>query len=65
MTLEKDIVHENGDFWVLRNRAKRSSYDVMKNLGTHSMTFQSFAFDADGMSLAIAYCDYNARKASK
>jgi len=63
---EKDIIHENGKFWVLNNRdRKRPTYDVMNNTGTHSITFQSFPHDDDGLSNAIAHCNYKAERASK
>lgn len=55
---EADIIHETPTHWVLRNRSKRKSYDVLKLGPQVSTTVQSFAFDEDGKSLAIAYCDY-------
>lgn len=55
MTRESAIVHENGRFWVLR---ERSAYTVYRNAGTHSVSDSSYAKTADGLSLAIARCAY-------
>jgi hypothetical protein len=59
MTTEQDILHQMGDFHVLR---ERRAYTVCEHKGTHSVTVQSFARDEDGLSLAIAYADYKARR---
>jgi hypothetical protein len=59
-TSEKDIVHEKGGFWVFRDR---SGYLVLKTGITHSSTLCTFPLTADGRSLAIAYCDYKAKRA--
>ena len=56
MVKEKQIVHENGDFWVLQEKAK--VFTVMKAGITHSTSIQSF----DDLSLATAYCDYKANR---
>jgi hypothetical protein len=56
---ESDIVHENGDYWVLSDK---SGYLVLKTGVTHSKTLCTFPKDADGRSLAIAYCDYQAER---
>jgi hypothetical protein len=55
---ESDIVHENGDYWVAREHAV---YTVYKSGVTHSVSDSSYAKDADGLSIAIARCDYLAR----
>jgi len=55
---ESDIMHENGVFWVAKDK---SGYLVLETGVTHSKTLSTFAKDADGLSLAIAYCDYEAR----
>jgi hypothetical protein len=55
MATEKDIVHENGTFWVLRE-AKR--YLVMKNGATHSVSDSAYPRTVSGLSVAIARCDY-------
>lgn len=57
---ESDIVFEaDATFWVLRNK---TSYDVMKNVGTHSVSDSSYHRDEDGLSIAIARCNYLAKK---
>ena len=58
MTKESDIIHEAGDFWVLRNT---KGYHVMQNVGTHSESDSSYSKDNDGLSNAVARCDYLAR----
>jgi hypothetical protein len=55
---ESDIVHENGDYWVARDRA---AYTVYRSGITHSVSDSSYAKNADGLSIAIARCDYLAR----
>lgn len=62
MIKEKDIKHENGSYWVLDTR---DSYTVMKNGITHSTSVQSFKCDSDGLSCAIAYCDFLAKRSTK
>ncbi|EJV1664328.1 TPA: hypothetical protein SMO99_003009 [Proteus mirabilis] len=57
---EKDIVHENGKFWVLRDKG---AYSVMKSGVTHSEGDSSYALTEDGLSIAIARCDYLAGRA--
>lgn len=65
MLKEKDIAHENGDFWVWRN-VKSSCYAVMVTGATCSQSESAYPLDDDGKSLAIARCDYLAkRKAAK
>jgi hypothetical protein len=59
MATEQDIKHQVGNFHVLR---ERRAYTVCEHKGTHSVTVQSFARDEDGLSLAIAYADYKARR---
>jgi hypothetical protein len=55
---ESDIVHENGDYWVLSDK---SGYLVMMAGITHSKTLCTFPKTDDGRSLAIAYCEYRAK----
>lgn len=55
MTRESDIVHERGAYHVLRTRR---AWVVLRHAGTHAVSVQDFAPDADGRSLAIAYCNY-------
>lgn len=55
---EKDIVHENGKFWVLKNK---DGYHVMVSGITHSTNDSSYA----SSDLAIARCDYLAKRATR
>lgn len=55
---ESDIVHENGDYWVAREKDR---YTVYKSGITHSVGDSSYRKDADGLSIAIARCGYLAR----
>lgn len=55
---EKDIIHENGDYWVGK---ESKAYTVYKNVSTHSESMVSYTKDSDGLSLAISYCDYLAK----
>lgn len=55
---EKDIIHENGKVWVLKNK---EGYHVMVSGITHSTSDSSYA-SAD---LAIARCDYIAKRTTK
>lgn len=65
MIRESDIMHENGDFWVLRSRGgKQPNYAVMKNVGTRSVADSAYELSADGLSIAIARCDWLARSAA-
>ena len=55
-----DILHENGLFWVLKDKHQgRTSYTVMKNIGTHSESQDDVTYP--DLSLAIARCDYLAK----
>ena len=56
---ERDILHENGQWWVLR---MRGLLYVMRAGITHS-TSESTAYPdtPDGLSIAKARCDYMAR----
>lgn len=56
---EKDIMHENGNVWVLR---ENEAYTVMVSGITHSISDSSYHPNDDGLSLAKARCDYLARK---
>jgi hypothetical protein len=58
---EKDIVHENGKYWVLRNESE-SCYFVMEAGATHSKSESAYPLDPDGLSIAICRCDYLARR---
>jgi hypothetical protein len=58
---ESDIMHEAGSYWVCRERA---SYTVYRNGMTHSTSDSSYAKSDDGLSLAIARCNYLAKRES-
>lgn len=55
MLRESQIVHEVGDFWVFDSR---HSYDVMRNVGTHSECDSSYSHSSDGKELAIYRANY-------
>jgi len=55
---ESAIKHEAGPYWVCENK---SDYTVYVSGITHSKPDSSYAKDDDGLSLAIARCDYLAR----
>lgn len=55
---ESQIKHENGDIWVCDTR---DSYTVYVAGLTHSIPDSSYAHDADGLSIAIARCNYLAK----
>lgn len=59
---EKDIRHENGNYWVAE---LDNTYTVFKTGITHSTSIQSFKRDSDGLSNAIGYCDYLAKRRLK
>ena len=61
-TRESDIVHENGAFWVGKNP---KDYTVYKTGITHSTADSAYEKTADGLSIAIARCDYLARRAAE
>jgi len=55
---ESDIIHENGDFWVLRGR---NNYTVFRTGPTVSESDSAYAKTSDGLSIAVARCDYLAQ----
>lgn len=57
-----DIMHEAGPYWVARDKA---AYTVFKAGITHSTSDSAYALTPDGLSLAIARCNYLARKGAK
>ena len=63
-TQEADIMHENGPVWVYRDNAK-GRYTVFMCGATHSISDSAYRMDADGLSNAIARCDYLARKVAR
>ncbi len=56
---ESDIIFEMGAYWVLKTR---DSYDVMKNVGTHSVLDSAYPRNDDGLSIAEARCNYLTRR---
>ena len=59
---ESDIMHEAGRFWVSR---EPSAYYVYETFPTHSVSDSAYTRDPDGLSIAIARCDYLARRAER
>lgn len=60
MTLrEREIVHEAGDYWVLD---AGDSYAVMRIGVTHSVSESAYSHDLDGLSIAVARCNYLASR---
>lgn len=59
MVKESDIVHENGDFWVCKDK---NAYTVMLPKVTHSVSDSSYKKDSSGLSIAKARCDYLVRR---
>ena len=58
---ESDIMHEAGAWWVAR---QKDAYVVYKVGGTHSTSDSAYAKTPDGLSIAIAKCNYLAGRAS-
>jgi hypothetical protein len=57
-----DILHENGNYWVLKDSYKGcETYTVMRNTITHSESVDEVTYP--DITLAIARCDYLARRA--
>ncbi|KGC71040.1 bbp45 domain protein [Burkholderia pseudomallei] len=61
MYREDDIVHENGKAWVLRDRPQKV-YAVCVSGTTHSTVDSAYELNPDGLSIAIARCDYVANR---
>jgi len=59
MYRETDIMHEAGNYWVARDR---KAYTVFKAGVTHSVSDSAYAKSADGLSIAIARCNYLAKR---
>lgn len=58
---EKDIKHEAGRFWVGYNG---HGYACLVAGLTHSITDSVYEASEDGLSLAVARCDYLAKRTS-
>ena len=56
---EKDIIHENGRFWVLRDKM---AYTVMVSGSTYSIGESAYPLTEDGLSIAKHRCDYLAKR---
>lgn len=52
---EKDIIFESGKYWVGKTK---DSYTVFQIGITCSTSVESFPKTADGLSIAIYYCQY-------
>lgn len=55
-------MHENGSFWVAREKA---AYVVYRVGATHSTFDSAYSKDPDGLSIAVARCDYLAGRVKK
>ena len=60
---ESDIMHESGAFWVGRD-TDAPAYVVYRIGVTHSRADSGYPMNAAGLSLAIARCDYLAKRAA-
>lgn len=56
---ESDIKHENGRFWV---GSVKNTYTVYEIKDCASYPDSSYEHNEDGLSIAIARCDYLAKK---
>jgi len=59
---EKDIKHEAGNYWVADTG---KDYTVFKIGITHSTSDSSYHRTSDGLSIAIARCNYLAKREAK
>jgi hypothetical protein len=63
---ETDIMHENGAYWVARDKTLTGEpcYAVYRPApgGTHSTGDSAYPRTPDGLSLAKARCDYLAKR---
>lgn len=57
---ESDILYQNGDLWVVK---EKGMYFVMNDTGTHSESVGNCAWK--DLSIAKAYCDYQAKRKAK
>ena len=55
----KDIKHENGMFWVA---STKNAYVVMAVGLTHSKSESAYDKSEDGLSIAVARCNYLAKR---
>ena len=54
---ESDIMHEAGSYWVGRDNEQKA-YIVFKIGPTYSTSDSAYALTPDGLSIAIARCNY-------
>lgn len=59
---ESQIKHESGNYWVLDTG---KAYVVMAIGITHSTTDSAYERSDDGLSIAIARCNYLAKRSHK
>jgi len=59
---EKDIKHEAGSYWVAD---LGDSYSVMQSGLTHSVSDSHYHRNSDGLSIAVARCNYLAKREAK
>ena len=59
---ESQIKHEAGNYWVLDTG---KAYQVMAIKITHSEADSAYERSEDGLSIAIARCNYLAKRVSK
>jgi hypothetical protein len=58
---ESEILHQNGPAWVRADK-KIGAYVVMLDGAVCAASDSAYALDADGLSIAIARCDYLASR---
>lgn len=58
---ESDIVYEKGNYWVGRDKGL-GAYVVFKVGLTHSESDSAYGLNQDGLSIAIARCNYLAMR---
>ena len=63
MSREANIMHEINGFYVYRERAQYTVWRPSKS-GTHCTADSAYTKTEDGLSIAVARCDYLARRAA-
>jgi hypothetical protein len=59
---EADIMHESGQFWVCRERNAYTVYVPYRGGSMASESDSSYAKTTDGLSIAIARCNWLAKR---
>lgn len=54
---ERDIIHEVGDYWVLRSLKNRCYYVMVIGV-THSISDSNYELNTDGLNKAVSRCNY-------